>query len=243
MSLTLRQMQVPIAVWLIASLAGTLAGPFGTFAALETPARAIYWTGIAGVAVLLDLAVRRLETALGRDGPAWEAGLSLLYALVMAAVVWGVNNALFSGWDGVGDYLYLVGIVLAIALILTALRWLLGAGQGTEAPDPARAAEARFLRNLPIEKRAPLIRIEAQDHYLEVVTTVGSELLLMRMRDAEAELDGARGLRVHRSHWVALSGVRGRRRADGRVFLKMADGAEVPVSRAHRPAAQAAGLC
>ncbi len=236
-------MQVPIAVWAIASLAGTLAGPFGTFEALETPARALYWSGIAAVAVALDLVARRFDAALGRTGPAWEAGLSLGYALVMGGVVWGVNKALFPGWDGITDYLYLVGIVLAIALILMALRWLIAAGQGPPAPDPARAAEARFLQNLPIEKRAPLIRIEAQDHYLKVVTTVGSELLLMRLRDAEAELEGARGLRVHRSHWVAFSGVTGRRRADGRVLLRMADGAEVPVSRAQRAAAQAAGLC
>lgn len=236
-------MQVPIAVWAIASLAGTLAGPFGTFEALETPARALYWSGIAAVAVALDLAARWLEAALGRSGSVWEAGLSLGYALVMGGVVWGVNNALFAGWDAIADYLYLVGIVLSIALILMALRWLIGAGQRAPAPDPARAAEARFLQNLPIEKRAPLVRIEAQDHYLKVVTTVGSALLLMRLRDAEAELDGARGLRVHRSHWVAFSGVTGRRRADGRVLLRMADGTEVPVSRAQRAAAQAAGLC
>ena len=66
--------------------------------------------------------------------------------------------------------------------------------------------------------------------------------LLMRLGEAVEELQGAEGLLVHRSHWVAFSGVRAHRRDKGRDILQMSDGAEVPVSRSNKAAAQAAGL-
>jgi hypothetical protein len=243
---TLRRWRGPLAVWALASGAATLAGPFGTHDALVLPARAAYWSGIAAAAVALHLLFRRLDAQLPWQGRlTQDAGLDLGYALIMAGGVHLLNRALFSGWNGWGAYAYLVGIVLAISIALSVLRWLVGGSDADANPagrdDPERA-EARFLRRLPVEKRAPLVRIEAQDHYLRVVTRAGSEMLLMRMADAEAELPETLGLRVHRSHWVALAGVAGRRRTGDRPVLCMVDGAEVPVSRSLLPAARAAGL-
>jgi DNA-binding LytR/AlgR family response regulator len=63
----------------------------------------------------------------------------------------------------------------------------------------------------------------------------------MRLGDAMQELAG-QGLQVHRSHWVAPEAVRRHRRDKGRDLLVMTDGAEVPVSRSFRAAAQDAGL-
>lgn len=244
---TFRQLQWPLAVWGLATLAATLTGPFGTFAALEPAPRALYWGAVVAAAVLLHLGFRRIDgLAFGRRLPAtlWSVALDAGYALIMGAGVWLLNRALFASWGGPWDYLYLVAIVLAVSVAISVLRWLL-AGQGGEASasaDPDVSAQARFLRHLPVEKRAPIIRLEAQDHYLLVVTRAARALILMRMRDAEAELAGARGLRVHRSHWVAQDAVRGRRNTDGRATLCMADGAEVPVSRNYRSAARKAGL-
>lgn len=85
------------------------------------------------------------------------------------------------------------------------------------------------------------MRIEAQDHYLNVVTARGSTLILMRLGDAMAELVG-QGLQVHRSHWIATAAVAKHRRIGARDVLIMADGVEVPVSRSFRAAAQEADL-
>lgn len=90
--------------------------------------------------------------------------------------------------------------------------------------------------------RGTLSRIEAQDHYLNVVTDAGSALVLMRFGDAVAELSEVAGARVHRSHWVAQAGVARILRKEGRQFLLMRDGAEVPVSRANRAALRELGL-
>lgn len=244
---TFRQLRGPLAVWALAVAAATLAGPFGTFEALSFPARALYWAVVAGAAVLLYLLFASFAPRLLPAGGLLRNGLTdLAYALLLAGGIWALNAVLFRGWGGAQDYLYLVVIVLAVSFAISGLRRLLAPhGTGPDTPpeiSARKAAEERFMRNLPPEKRGALVRLEAQDHYLLVVTTRGEALLLMRMRDAESELGGALGQRVHRSHWVALEGVSGRRRVDGRLILVTTDGAEVPVSRSFRKAAEVAGL-
>lgn len=238
----------PLAIWALATAAGTLAGPFGTFEALGWGARALYWGGVATVAIALSLVLHALYRGpLAPTGIAGGLALDVAYALVLAAGVHALNSRLFPGWGGWGDYLWLVGVILAMALGIEALRWLFNGmdraadtSGATEATEPAQGSAA-LMRRLPLERRGALLRIEAQDHYLRIVTDRGAEMLLMRMADAEAML-GAEGLRVHRSHWVALAAVEALRRDGGRWRLVMADGAEVPVSRGYRAQVAAAGL-
>ncbi|MCW1932118.1 LytTR family DNA-binding domain-containing protein [Pararhodobacter zhoushanensis] len=98
------------------------------------------------------------------------------------------------------------------------------------------------MARLPLDKRGALISLSVQDHYVEVVTLRGRELLLMRLSDAIAETGGDVGLQVHRSHWVALDQVRAARREGARGVLTLSDGREIPVSRTYAAAAKAAGL-
>ena len=69
-----------------------------------------------------------------------------------------------------------------------------------------------------------------------MTTTKGRDLILMRLSDAEAELAGYPGMRVHRSWWVARSGVDGIETAGDRMTIRLVSGTEVPVSRANRAA-------
>jgi DNA-binding LytR/AlgR family response regulator len=55
-------------------------------------------------------------------------------------------------------------------------------------------------------------------------------MLLYNLSDAEAELR-ERGIRVHRSHWVADRHVRGLRRKGSHLVCQLAGGLEAPVSR------------
>jgi DNA-binding LytR/AlgR family response regulator len=80
-----------------------------------------------------------------------------------------------------------------------------------------------------------------EDHYVRVHTPHGSALLLMRMRDAVAELDGLPGALVHRSWWVAQGAVQGVRREGRNVRLQLAGGIEAPVARAQIAPLEAAG--
>lgn len=84
--------------------------------------------------------------------------------------------------------------------------------------------------------RARLIAVEAEDHYLRIRTGAGSALVLMRLADALAALEGADGFRVHRSWWVARTGVEAVRWKAGRGELTLSDGAVAPVSRTYAAA-------
>ena len=75
--------------------------------------------------------------------------------------------------------------------------------------------------------------MEAEDHYLRLHTSRGSDLILMRLADAVAELEGIEGARTHRSWWVAKDAVVDAKASDGRAVLKLKNGAEAPVSRTY----------
>lgn len=238
-SLTLREWRgavMPFALWALVSVFLAMTGPFDTYAALDTLPRAAYWATV----VAMSIGVSRVVLYLVRGrGALWRRVAWLPFSLLLAGLVQLLNRVVFDGWSGLGDYLWLVGIVLAVSLLIEMGLLLFAPKHAPEAaPDP----EAALLRRLPLARRAALIRIEAQDHYLSIVTEAGAALILMRMADAEAMLQQAGGLRVHRSHWVKCAAVRGHERRDGRDFLLMADGSAVPVSRNSRAAAMQAGL-
>jgi hypothetical protein len=111
----------------------------------------------------------------------------------------------------------------------------------THAAAP-NAPPPRFRDRLPAKLvGADLWAVEAEDHYLRLHTSLGSDLILMRLGDAIAELEGIEGARTHRSWWVARDAVRRVERDDGRALLHLPDGTAAPVSRAYSKALRAAG--
>lgn len=246
MSLALREIwRGPGPRWLLAwalctLLAGTL-GPFGTFEALAAAPRFAYWGALAALALGLEA----LRKTLGAWQ--WRAPLRLAshlpYALVMAALIQLINALVFGDVPAAGAFLFLVAVVLVVALFVEGILYLTSRSGPAPAPAPAVPDPADWLlRKLPHGKRAPLVRLEAQDHYTLVVTEAGQDLLLLRFGDAVAQLGQGAGLQVHRSHWAAAGQAMAHHRRSGRDFLEMRDGTEIPVSRSFRPAAREAGL-
>ena len=141
-------------------------------------------------------------------------------------------------------YVMQYAYVLVISLIVTTGAYVWDVLKAQNAPientsDPV----ASFLERLPVKFRtADLHAISSEDHYLRVHTSLGEELILMRLADAVRELTGADGLQVHRSWWVAKAGVTDEKRVDGRSLLVLPSGTEVPVSRSYRGKAKDAGL-
>ncbi|MFA3917452.1 LytTR family transcriptional regulator DNA-binding domain-containing protein [Ruegeria sp. 2012CJ15-1] len=99
-----------------------------------------------------------------------------------------------------------------------------------------------ILDRLPFDKRGRLLSLSAEDHYTNVRTDKGQNLILMRFSDAVKEAAPVEGYQVHRSHWVSCSGIATVRRSKGRVIVTLSDGTEIPVSRSYLPALQQAGL-
>jgi hypothetical protein len=217
------------ALFLVVALLG-ISGPFGTYEALSPVPRLAYWT----LNVLSTYAIRRTAGELVEGwlvGRGQAPGRAWLASVVLAAIPITGAVALLARAFGIGggatDAALLFGQCIAVSFaVALGFLWLQREGQAQAAP-----AQPAILRRLPAGKRGELIRISAQDHYVEVVTDKGRDLVLIRLADAVSETLPGQGVRVHRSHWVATRQVRGHRRIRGQSHLVLSDGSLVPISR------------
>ena len=99
---------------------------------------------------------------------------------------------------------------------------------------PASVPDAGFFENVPPEVGRDLVYIKVSGHYLQVVTTRGSRVIIRRLTDAVRELAGL-GMQTHRSYWVAFAHIRYVVRRDRRFLLNLDGGYEIPVSRTFLP--------
>ena len=67
-------------------------------------------------------------------------------------------------------------------------------------------------------------------------------MVLIRLKDAIGETAPEPGIRIHRSHWVALAAVERVERRDGRLAIVTGAGEVLPVSRSYQADVRAAGL-
>lgn len=226
----------------IAGVAGGFmgfAGAFGT-GAMPLPLRLAYWVGLMLAGTVLAngiFAILALVRPLARRPLAYLAAATLAMGGLYTGVVWLVTRPLHP----VGP-LELFAPVLMVSAAMTALNMLANRTPvETHAASPG-APPPRFLDRLPPKlKGAELYAVEAQDHYLRLHTSRGGDLILMRLSDAVAELEGLEGAQTHRSWWVAKDAVESARRADGRAVLVLKSGAEAPVSRSYLRALRAEG--
>jgi DNA-binding LytR/AlgR family response regulator len=132
--------------------------------------------------------------------------------------------------------------VFVSSLVMTGLALFLRVRSTQTHAAPVGAPPAKFLARLPAKLAgAELFAVEAEDHYLRLHTSRGQDLILMRLSDAIAELEGLEGAQTHRSWWVAKSAVADVTKLDGRAVLTLKDGAEVPVSRGFAKDLRSAG--
>jgi hypothetical protein len=167
--------------------------------------------------------------------------VGLVLTPLVALWVWAAVGFGLMGGPRLGELPRYLGYSAGIGVAMTALSWAVFRARGSKAP-PSPPPEPRFADRLPFRLRdAELYAVEADDHYLRVRTSKGSDLILMRLSDAVLELDGAAGAQTHRSWWVAKAAVADVRRRDGKLVLVLKDGAEAPVSRTYANALRDAG--
>ena len=236
-------------------------GPFGTWAFLPVSERVPFWMTAVGANwiaghIVFGVTSRKFRA---RGWPEWVGFVlaALAAALPGTGTVW-LAMTLYLDYRpaSVSDVIHLYAQVAVLQLIIGSLvlRFIearlrrRGAMETVPPPDASTetasgpAPEAALLARLPARSRAELLHLRMQDHYVEVHTEAGSELLLLRFRDALREVEGVNGLQVHRSHWVAREAVAGiERRGGGRVSLRLVNGSRVPVSRSFVPLLRSQG--
>ncbi len=233
--------------FLVAGIAGVFLALVGAFGTGDAPLgiRIAYWLVLcwSGAAAGAGVSALVQNSGLTERRP-FVGGvvITLGVALPGTVYVWAVSSLLFGQVPQAATLPRFFLPVLVITAAITALNFLTTRqpvethAAAPEAPPP------RFLERLPVKLRgATLYAVAAEDHYLRLHTSKGEDLILMRLSDAVAELEGIEGAQTHRSWWVAREAVVEAKRGDGRATLTLASGAEVPVSRAYAKALREAG--
>jgi DNA-binding LytR/AlgR family response regulator len=164
--------------------------------------------------------------------------------LPVAGLVLVINMAVFGMALVTPGNLTILATTIAVSAIVAMTVQALHPDHASDTPDaPAAAPQPpALLARLTLDKRGPLVSLTATDHYTEVTTTRGRDLILIRLADAIAEAAPTPGLRVHRSHWVARDHIAAVRRRDAGAEVTLSDGRVIPVSRGNLPALREAGL-
>jgi len=253
-----RRVVIDLAIMTAVGLFLAITGPFGS---IEMPIawRLVTWLGFAyaGYAIYrpMGFLVDRAEAALELPRPALWFAATLIGTVPMALLVWitghlpppiplpGLEEALL-------HYFYVFVIGGGVVALFHAIR-----AHGSAVDDPGASPGKRLdtamvdqdpdhaistslasanplLDQLPAQLGSEVIALEMEDHYVRVHTALGSDLVLMRMRDAVACLVDSDGKRVHRSWWVARGAVEDVKREGRNVRLVLPRGIEAPVARA-----------
>lgn len=239
-----------IAIALMATLPGivlAMLGPFGSFSA-PFWVRFAYWvpTMALGVGIGAGLNIWAEQSPLFDRRPiARFVTVTTLMTAAMSMVAYGMGTAVF-GPDRMQFTAVFVFYVWVMTLVMFLVGAILRARRTTQAaaplPSPADIRPAKLSQRLPVKLQdAAILALESEDHYVRIHTDKGSDLVLLRLSDAIAEMGATPGARTHRSWWVSKVAIASVRRDNGRVALVLTSGAEAPVSRGYASELREAG--
>ncbi|HEX8625275.1 MAG TPA: LytTR family DNA-binding domain-containing protein [Allosphingosinicella sp.] len=250
-----RLRRIAIELFVLAAV-GTLLGLLGPFGSdrLAAPWRLFFWVGFIFAGYLIFRPVSAVAHWLTEESrvPPWLAILlvAVVASLPLATIIAFALAELTGGgdfWSG-NRFPLLYGQVALVGVgIHLLMRLVFGAppAPAGSAPDgesnaagsapPPGQDENPFLKRLPPALGRDLLCLQMQDHYVQAQTALGSTLVLMRFRDAVAELGGL-GVQVHRSWWAAFDAMEALDRDGRSARLRLRGGGTIPVSRACLPA-------
>nr|WP_304655951.1 LytTR family DNA-binding domain-containing protein [Neorhizobium galegae] len=262
LSSTLRELQLFTRSWrfwttfTLVILIFVVSGPYGTLERMTLGIRLGYWLVVHAVtwAIAISLSITAeilLREHLNHTLARMMIG-SLVAALPIGFALGAIDFAFFGRWAEMETGFHRALLALPLCALFCLLTYTAMHRQIAEisapappAPPPAAVpaawpvSEPEILARLKPQNRGAILRLSVEDHYTDVVTTRGHELVLLRFADALKELGPTPGLQVHRSHWVADAHVETLKRDGSRLVLIMKDGAEIPVSRTYADAVRA----
>lgn len=255
--------KMTITIWAICSTGAVLAGPFGTYSSMSLLARLFYWPAVVTTSIFLGYlghAIARMILKEERTSLFGQFLGSGLGAFLITADIWGLTKLFAAYRTTQPSYWTLFGyvsfVIVAVYVSRYAMRGVLqstGMARATvneQEVSTSTSSEAvteepltpRLVRRLPEKFNGKILRLTADNHFVEVVSECGSTSLRMRLRDAVSEMDGVEGSLVHRSHWVAHEGIQSVEKVRGKLVIRLSNGDEVPVSRSYRASLEAANL-
>ncbi|MEO0575087.1 MAG: LytTR family DNA-binding domain-containing protein [Pseudomonadota bacterium] len=231
--------------WLLAVILGLgfgLTGPYGTYFTFGFALRIAYWVVVTLSGFLVwGLLERCVERILPKTAPGLRRALvTVPFAFVNSALIFAIFYAMsLRGGPSVPttwSSLVTSHVVLSSLVILPAIHII---GKLKLSVETAAGSDAiLFLtEKLPDSlKGTKPFALSADGHYVWVYTSLGKELITMKFEDAVRAVVGIKGLRTHRSWWVALEEIVDVRSAGSAYEVVLNDGLVVPVSRRRKAA-------
>ena len=242
-------------------------GPFGTMESLRFLPRLFFWLTIHLTTWTTAIVFVVLGDVLLKPYLATMFWRMMAGSMVAAVPIGGLTQAVRYVWFGHGplpaDVFGDIVMALPLCILFCLITFMtmsaenpgsfmsvdLSPGEAETAPAAAipqapslaepESRQPPIIARLKPENRGRLQHLEVEDHYTNVRTSRGRELILLRFSDALRETGQQPGLQVHRSHWVADDFVKTLARKHGRLTLVLADGSEIPVSRTYAAAVRA----
>jgi hypothetical protein len=224
---------IPLVGWIIATLICVAIGPFGTYQGDTLGFRFLFWGGIifSGIVYAL-LCLHAAHNIWPKRSFLQVAPISGTFSTITISISLKIL-VLKIYTDPQPSLLMITLIVGSIIVAVTILMHLLGPAQIEQAKtlNLAGQSDNPFLSRISTDMGTKLIRLTMRDHYVEVHTCQGMQLIHERFSNAVAALSEFNGYQVHRSHWVNLDEVCGVIKSGGKLAFKMTDGFNVPISR------------
>ncbi len=186
-----------------------LSRPFGAMEKVSTGFRFMYWSLIVVPTGAFGVWMYSLIQALAWSRFYQVALVSILFAMLTSIYVTFVSYSLLNPIELFDGFLRTVmeSFPAAFIIFMTIVLiddWFNRHQKNDVSPSNPPQLLSR-LKTYPNAKE--IWALHAQDHYVEVFTDEGSELLLIRFEDALKEVYPIDGIRVHRSNWVARSAI------------------------------------
>lgn len=228
--------------WLAASVVVAISGPFGTFEAHGLAWRLAYWSTVIGISIPIGILCRAFWEQVLATSDQWVKDLFVIgtLALIFGPLVVGFNIWL------TGDRTYnsvswpmasLVTFCVGLGLV-TIRRWI-----HESIPQHVVRKRDRLLDRIGAPEGRRLAHVCSDNHHIRIFTDDGTQYrILMRLRDAIAEIDVEEGLCTHRSHWVAQFCIDSVDAHSGKEVVRMTCGTRVPIGPKYRPELINAGV-
>ena len=236
----LRRILLELSALLVVSGVLGFLGPFGTYLNGDLVSRSVNWSMLMFGAYATARPVMELWRWMARKIHLPQAPLvfwGMMLFGVPIAFLWKASGAPEANL--IGGYASIFSFSVLCSLLVMIVAWWAERTEVSLRPGGDWSAEAatfdQALRGLRARLSpgfvGDILALESEDHYVRVYGARGSELLLIRLRDAIAEMDGTPGEQTHRSWWVARDAIDGVHARGRNLEIKLVTGERALVAR------------
>ncbi|MDA9207474.1 LytTR family transcriptional regulator [Octadecabacter sp.] len=227
-----------VVAWAVIAVVTAIAGPFGTFDSQPFVWRLGYWSSVIAVSLPIAISIRVFWHEIINANPIW---LEDQFVVLTMAIVFGPLLVSFNNWmvnhveHPALDWRLTVASTYLISLAAVSLGNIFRGSVSSEKEVAVLQRRDRLMERIDVAEGARLAKVSSDNHHVRIVTDDGVEhRVLMRLRDAVAEIDVEDGICVHRSHWIALHHIDRMDIVDNKEVVRMLCGQIVPVGPKYR---------